>query len=328
MAILFVNNSPLLFGNYLTTSTLERDSAYSPYGIITDAVFDNQSSSPMRPNVFIDAAVGDLWVHFRARSSGDVFDSDSDGDLFEAYDANGDLVARLDATNGDFRAEAIGDTNVFGASTFTWADNQNKTIDMRIAVGANVEVFVYENGTLVSSASAANTGAKLIPVDLIWRVVDLNDVSNPGEWYFSEFIVTDGEDTRGWRLATLEAASAGFYTDFVGDFNQLGDRQLVSGAASATDGDRVSSGLSAYGGAASTVRAVVNVANAQRGPAGISQLTQFLRIGGTDYSGATETFATGEKKQLIQVWNDNPATAVPWVTGDLATLEMGLLANT
>lgn len=92
----------------------------------------------------------------------------------------------------------------------------------------------------------------------------------------------------------------------------------------------VSSNVSAYGGepTPASIRAVVIRAVAQRGTSGVSQLTQFLRIGGTNYDGSAVAFATGEQKIMQEVYDNNPATAGAWAVADLASIEMGLLAET
>lgn len=327
MSILFVSNSAADFGGLATdtTATTERDPAYSPTGI--KAI----NNSPMVPDIW-PAPTGDLWLHFRWRTPSSVSSSGSDGDLLSFYDSSGAEIAKIDFLNGGMAAVAIGDTTVTGTYV-SMNDSTVYTVDVRVSLsGGNITLDVYLGGAGApsTSATAANTGGKTAPTRVILTLNDIS-ISQSDAMYFSEFIVTDGEDTRGWRLATLEPNLDGTYTQWVGGVSELGDSDLATSAATNASGNRESWVPTAYGGPASpsSVRAVLAKARAQRGIASaLSQIGQFLRISSVDYDDTPVTFATGEQKNITSIWDNNPSTSAPWNTADLSSIEVGLLALT
>lgn len=326
MTILAVSNLSMDWGGGTsdTTSTLERDPAYSPTGLTT------LSENPMAMEPW-PVPVGDLWFHFRWRTGNIISSSGSDGYVMSFYNASNSLVARLDIANGDLFAAVYGDSTVT-SPTFSIANSSNYTFDIRVSVGANITMDVYSGGGgfPIMSATVANVGAKTAPVR---AVLDLNDIvtSGPETQYFSEFIVTDSEDTRNWRLATLEPNTNGNYDQWLGDVNELGDSDSATLVSTDAGAQRQSWNPTAYGGpvSPSSIRAVIGKSVCARGLAGSpSQITQFLRIAATDYDGASQGFSAGEQKAIYEVWDNNPNTALPWATADLATVEMGLLSTT
>lgn len=327
MAILAVSNLAMDWGGLAedTTDLLERDPAYSPTGIVS------LTNTPMSLQPF-PAATGDLWIHFKWRMGSQAFAGGSDGHLFSLYMPNGTLVARLDATNGQLRPEVFGDSTVQGPA-INMTSNLVQTLDFRISVDPSsitMDYYIGGGGAPVSSATAVNTvGGKTMPVQM---TLDLNDISNiTQDFHFSEFIITDNEDTRGWRLATLEPNANGNYNEWLGDIAELGDRDPATSTSSNTGGQRQSWTPTAYAGptTVSSIRAVIAKAQTARGAgASPSQIAQFLRIAGVDYDGANNAFLAGERKDIIEVWDDNPATTSPWTTADLATIEAGLLSVT
>lgn len=327
MAILTVANIAADFGGSAidTTSLNERDAAYSPTGIQTT------SDNAMAMAEWV-APSGDLWFHFRWLTSSFSSSSGADGYLMSFYDASGNLVARVDYSNGGIGAQAIGDSTVSGTYNLT-PDDTKYTLDVRVSLsGGNITVDLYSGGggAPISTAVAANVGAKTAPVRAVFDMFDI-DGNASATTYFSEIIVTDSEDTRGWRLATLEPNTNGNYNQWVGDVNELGDGDTATAIATDTNANRQSWNPTAYAGPASpsSIRAVIGKAQCLRGISGSpSQIAQFLRISATDYDGAAVAFAAGEQKPILTVWDNNPATASPWATADLASLELGLLALT
>jgi hypothetical protein len=332
MAILFVSNSADELGAALpTTSAVGRDSDYSPNSVYIDGIRSLPYDKDRYIQIELDPAVGDLWVHYRVKLGDNADDGSADGYYMQFLDADSSRVAYLDANNGDLRAAADGDTVVLGSPLFIVAAGGEYTIDMRVSVGANIEMDLYVDGAFVhATAIAANTGGKGVPVLLSFDHVDVARNSIIFDTvYYSEVIITDGEDTRGWRLATLDPDAVGGQTDWTGGFAELGDIDGSSWINTNVDGARVSSNISAYTGepAPTSVRAVIASATAQRGQSGVADLAQFLRIAGTDYDGALNEFVIGERKFIQEVWGDNPNTGSSWVVADLASLEVGLVAT-
>lgn len=77
----------------------------------------------------------------------------------------------------------------------------------------------------------------------------------------------------------------------------------------------------------SSFAAVVLAARASVGVSGPQNLSQFLRIGGTDYSGADVLLSTGVES-VVHLWESNPATSGVWDATAINSAEIGILSNT
>lgn len=334
MTILFVGNTPaqlladsgsLTFG----TSTEHRDAAFVP-GDIEYTVYEN-GGTPF--GLELPSVATDFWLHYRMYAPrADNFVPMGGKRWLKVYDADDNELLRFEGDTSLNRIDVVGDTT--GTSdSFPLGQQQNYTIDIHVVVDGTTSITgtVYVNGGKVGTATAANVGAKGGAARVLfenYNIVQLNSGSQD-QMHLSEIIATDGESTRGWRLAQLDPAGAGALTDFSGGFAALADGDLASGVGGAADGDRMTSTLSAYGGPSTSVavRAVVAAAVAAKGPTGPGTLKQSLRIGGTNYDGAAKALDE-ELAQYVEVWDNDPSTAVPWDTADFGSVELGLLANT
>lgn len=270
-----------------------------------------------------------LWVHLRVRTGGIPTAPGADGVWWEMLDENNTVYADGDASNGGAfcRTRRNGTTTGVG---FNFSANTTYTWDINFRwEGGFISTFWYLNGGLASFAVQADGGLTPKMPDR-FRLRN-NDIDNNFTItiYFNEGIAMDNEDTRGMRLATLEPDLDGFYTDWLGGAAELGDTSVATVAAANTIGNRHSSTLTPYNGATSSVvRAVVGKADAARGlVTAPGSITQFLRIGATDYDGTPVSYAVGERKNALQIWDLNPDTGLPWNTADLAGVEIGLLAS-
>ena len=337
MTILFAANTPADFlqadddhGLFYSTDTESRDANYVPHDIGFTAYeyaatpFGMEFSSPST----------DFWLHFRVYIPG-VSSSGARNDfyLLALYDASDNMIARIRGFDADFYAQAIADTTVTGASMPTGA-NRTWILDLHVVVNGTTDITVdmYLNGARVSSATAANTGGLGGVSRVLFENNNVANVAGGGTsdtMHYSEIVCLDGESPRGWRLSELFPASAGDHTDFDGDYTELGDENLASAAAGGANGDRVSSNLSTYNGPASSsaIRAVVSKAVAAKGTTGPGTLVQSLRIGATDYDGSSVALST-DYASLMEVWDNNPATASGWATSDFAGTQIGLKAET
>ena len=325
MSILFVGNVSADFGAAWTDSSSisVRDSAYSPTAMFYNGQTDSDPGSAGSVSLPINPT-GDVWLHFRYRTpAANTTNSVVDGHLITFRAANGAQLARFDILDAGFRAEANGDTNVVGASTIP-STSTVYTYDLRLAVGANIVLELYQNGTLISSATAANTGGKGVCRQVVFDMFDYSSNAN-GQFQLSEVIITDeAESTIGWRLATFDPISAGFHTGWEGDFNSVVNpydgRFIYAGAADL----RESWVHSAYAGPGSptSIRAVVAKLTGDRGGSGPQNVAPFLRIGGTDYDAPSVPLDYRFKQ--LGVWAQNPATSSPWTAADLAALEAGV----
>ena len=274
-----------------------------------------------------DPPVGDFWGHWLVRLPTSDFASNSgvDGYWFDVLDADGETLCRFEVENGVPFLVAYGDTTVNGVN-FTLTNGSKVYVDIKVAVGANIVFEVYYNGVLQSSVTAANTGGKGKPVQVNFDHFDFGAAfAAAGRTIaYSQMIFTDGEPTLGWRMSTLRPDSAGHYSEWDGGYAELGDNSEATRAASDTANQRVSWVPETYAGPVAPVgiRSVLAVAATSKGAIGPQNIKHFLRIGGTDYDGAT--LAVDGVNFSVEDWDVNPATGAPWSTADLATIEGGL----
>ncbi len=264
---------------------------------------------------------GDItWIHFQYSKFRVIVDSVSvDGEtLFAAYDSSGNKMFHFDLSNGKVQMFLDG---VLKSSFTDPIKLDLVSIDMKFdTTGANTVVDYYVNSALIARITAASTSGN--PIALHWRSFDHVDFSSVTNEHVSEFIVAD-EDTRNMGLSLLTPTSAGNHTGWNGDYVELGDNDLGTGAVAGSTGLKLSSVMSAYAGpATSGLRAlVVNNKGSTRGSVG--DIRNFLRMSATDYNGAamgvTETIKT-----YVTVFDTNPDTSDVWASSDFSGVEVGV----
>lgn len=143
----------------------------------------------------------------------------------------------------------------------------------------------------------------------------------------SEFIVTNGENTIGWRLAGLEPDGSGQYTQMLGSYEDVikckRDFNFLSAAES---GIRESWTVGSYNGATVgyEIRAVGMKFRAQQGVgAGPQSMQHMVVIDGSPYE-SSEVPLQPMKTLHSHIWEVNPATGNPWDFAELADLEFGV----
>ncbi len=313
-----------------TTTSTFFDSAYQTEALAADM----EGVVPL--HIVLPATVtGDLWLHYRLfhnRNSATGM-GNADGSQLSVYNASGQLLAAIDMTDGVTRAVAYGDTTVTSGGSFTWATlgAPTYTFDVRVAVSSsNIVVDYYVNGSLVATATAANTtGNKAKPNTVVLDNADIQGTngSSAGNG-ISEVIITDGESTVGWRLATLKPDGAGNYTQWIGDWTHVTNALDGLFISAADTGIRESWTLANYGGPTTpaSIRGVFTTFFGDKGVGGPQNFASFLRIGGADYEAASQSPLPGF--QYIFEWANDPSTSNPWNTTAFNALEAGIRALT
>lgn len=331
MTILFVGNTAADFftdansaGLYTTTDTDHRDTTVVPNDLAVNV--SDGSSSPFTIN--LGAEYTDVWVHFRCLTP-NIRNGAANGHWFDFYDGSSNVLGFADMDSDDFSIYATGDGSAKGVDVTSFPRNDNITFDFHIEVNGSTDITVsmYKDGSLVSTATNANTGGKGGLQIFSFTNDDITYTSDTAK--YSEIIVTSGgESTLGWRLACLEPDGAGFHSDFEGDHVELSDDDLATAAGAGSSGDKVSSTVT-YSGPTTTagIRAVIAKSVATRGDSGPSTMKQFLRIGSTDYEGSAEGLSI-DNTQYMEEWATNPNTSSPWQSSELNSLEVGVKAET
>lgn len=173
----------------------------------------------------------------------------------------------------------------------------------------------------------------LADVDKIVFSDELNTSDQRGR--ISQVIVTSDERTVGWRLKTAPATGNGFHTDWVGDYTDINktDNTIATYIESATAeeielftraGFVVPTNFS--------VRAVVvGIMAGDFDGVPPDNLQAVIRFGSTDYeSVSVQPVADDFRGGYVAVWEDNPATLLPWTNSDASsgTIEFGVVSKT
>ncbi|WP_210879998.1 FscB [Roseovarius autotrophicus] len=277
------------------------------------------------------APVGDMWLGFRYVPPNADSESitQSNAGFLEFFDADNVRIAQvrpLTSTNR-YHAEAHGDTVEQGSSSYTAANGQAQWVDLRVAVGAEIAVDFHIDGVLHSTATAANTGGKGKPVQVVFTNTGLHGTSSSRTWYYAHIAVLDGVSTIGRRFVRRSPNAIASFNQMVGSIDALSDGDIATRVASTAAGQRMSFSLTGPTGPAS-VSAIAGVhlkQIAQAGTNGPQATAGFLRIGGVNHDAAPETVPDLAPKPVYSSWAVNPADASPWSDLSLPT-EVGILS--
>lgn len=321
--ILFVGSSPEDLGGICTenTTTNARDADFTTIGSRVDGDFDATFGTF---SITFPAPSGDLWMHFlHNTNSAGAYGGFGDGHWMIFW-SGGTEVGRIDLNNDLWFLEGGGESTAVSKQAYL----VDTTYDFKCTRnGTTVTITMYINGIEEASISYASSVAAVDRVtfdhsDLIWN-------TSSRVWYYSEFIVTDGESTIGWRLAGLDPLADGAHTAWdgtVAGVQEFGDGQSIS--IDAVD-IRQSWTLGTYAGpaTASGVRAVVNKFTGAQGGSGSGPTTivPFTRHTATDEDG---TPFSPDGTSHMEVLDNDPNTAAPWDTSDLAAMQVGVKSAT
>ena len=282
------------------------------------------------------------WCHARVGFFGSSHSapqaaSTADGALFfEARDAGGAIVCDFTIVDGALRLRAHG-TSTASSAGYSLTNLSAVTLyalDVRCDLtGGNITVDAWlgaadSNAPPFLSVTVANSAApKTNPVQLTWRSHDAGDHGSHTVYQQISEVMVGDEDTRGLGLTDLMSFGAGTHADWEGDPAGLEDASDASGVSTATLGAKVSRVVATYDGPASV--AVRGLFIPARGSAEAGDVRAFLRdiAGATDHAAAVGYgLPAGAIGYGLAEFALNPATGLPWDTGDLTGFEYGLEA--
>ena len=319
MAIVFASNDIADFeGALLITTAGDRRTSY-----VSEAFeVSNGTNNPIFSSWtnFPEVSGTITWIHFQAIKDTSTGGANAHGmPLALIYDSVGNLICYFNVTSGAWQ------TVINGSGSTTYGDPMGTTlraVDIMIdTAGANIVVDLYVDQVLVKSHTVAATQGN--PVAMNWKCYDLQNLSIATHLTVSEFIVAD-EDTQNFGLSDMSPNAAGNHTAWTGDHVETGDSDLGKIASVDTTGQKLSSGLSTFGGpASSALKALVVTNHASVRGGTVGDIRNFLRISATDYNGAG--FGVGVAiLPFVTVWLTNPDTAVDWDTTDFSGVEVGV----
>jgi len=277
------------------------------------------------------APSADLWLGFRYVPPNNDSESitQSNAGFLEFFNADNVRIAQvrpLTSTNR-YHAEAFGDTTVQGSSSYTAANGQPQWIDVRVAVGAEITIEFFVDGVLQSAATAANTGGKGKPVQVVFANAGLHGTSTSRTWYYAHIAALDGVSTIGRRFVRRSPNAIASFNEMVGSIDALRDSDIATRVASTAAGQRMSFSLTGPTGPAS-VSAIAGVhlkQIAQAGTDGPNATTGFLRMGGVNHDAAAITVPDLAPVPAYSSWAVNPVDASPWSDLTLPN-EVGILS--
>jgi len=298
------------------------DSARVPYSF--EVIEDQIIGSP----IFIPVPGDDSWLHFRTWF--ESIDFQGEEILVRAYDVSGNLLFRLIKPD---------QTSVYTlTATVYWQGGSSSAglgfplnpgiinqMDFKFTATASlIELTCFTNGAQSAFMTNASNPGSYGPI--AYFVVG-SPFSNAGfPQYFSEFIVAD-EDTRNARINLLRPTASGGETDWVGEATALGDDDPTSGMTTTLVEQRQTLALSAYTGA-TNISAMVVASQSFAGAGGPQNMRHTIRLSAVNYDGPSDIPLTPTLKYEVTTWLINPATSLPWVSGDLASMELGFISKT
>lgn len=319
MTILFVGSSPTDLGGATVsnTTTNARDPNFTPIG--SEIYFDADNTGQGFTISHEMPSTKTAWYHFLFNTTQKTqYGTNQDGYWFRIFSGTVE-IARVDCFNNTWTLKGGSATS----PVFTpFGSNVDITYDVKVTcTGTNVTVEIYQNTVLTVSISYASTVDA--PVSIVFDHYDMVWATNANYYRYSEFIITDGVPTLGWRLATLQPNIAGTYNQWDGIPENLRDAQDGQSISTVAANQKESWTLSNYLGpvTASGVYALVNKTIANVGNAGPTQIAPFIRHAGVDVENTPFIPTPGGDLEILY---NNPQTGLTWNTADLATLEIGV----
>lgn len=324
MAVLFAGGEWESFTPSSGTPDWTTTSATYDSNFARGAIRMGGSSSPTYAYASLPSAVSECWFHcefYRTNAT-------SGSTVWQASTATGQGILRLQmvtatpATLQYWNGTAWTTISVVNLATSALLQLD---IHMRIAdTGGVFEVFVngvqvavYTGDTNLFSGSQIKTIALGATYDGIASA----------QW--SQVIVTDTDDTRAMKLATLGPNADGALTEWTGGYTDVDEVGIYN------DGDYISSGtpnqvelfgMSDLSATAATldVIAFVMAGRGRKGAAGPQNVQAAVRTSGVDYFSGNLPGLNPVFSPLAQtVWPVNPSTSLPWSTSDINGIQAG-----
>lgn len=320
--ILFASNNLVHWPLSISSSeSVTFDSSRVPYSLQLN--YNEVMSSP----VFTPAAGNITWIHNRMYM--DALYTTSTFQMMRAFDDTGQILFSIDKKSGS--GEYITILKLYRPSgsltieqTFPFNGFKMNSVDVRYEnSGSELNMGLYVNGGLAGYLSW--TGAAGWGQPAYFTLGAVFAAQNTGSMHVTEMIVADG-DTRNARLNLLRPTAVGGETDWVGIATDLADNDPTSGMTSIAAAERQTLTLSAYTGAGN-ISSLVVATMALAGANAPQNFRHTVRMGATNYDSSADIPLGQDLRYGLTDFQINPATSLPWVSGDLGSLEMGFISK-
>lgn len=281
---------------------------------------------------FLPASGNTTWIHFdHAVSRNSASSHQWGGSIFEVKDDQNRRMMYIDMVpNMQWTVRADNGTATEIASQQVLSNSLTFSVDIKIVVGATIDVEVYLNSALQGTASVINSAGITNPDRIQFGVFTNNTGSGgtTGKAWFGEFVVAD-EDTRGFRLRALTPQSFGVFQQWDGTAASVADASLATGVSTDVADERVSFGLENLDnvGSGDIINRVVVQSYAQRGASGLTSINNFFRYDDTTIQDGSNIALSLTGDWYIDEYTTNPKTAAAWVPDDLAGIQLGVRAR-
>lgn len=320
--ILFASNNIAHWPGVLAGSVVGTfDSARVPYALAMENY--EEINSP----VHIESTGDDTWYHFRIHWS--TIDYNQIAMLLQAYQpGSSNLAFRIQKANGTASGTLRiylydGNTSIDDTATLNLTRGKMNSVDVKYTanpLGLGLELYV--NGTLAADVTlASNPNSYLAPDRFSLGCAFTDNLTD--KQYISEIIVADG-DTRNARLDLLRPVAAGAYEQWGGLLSALADDDTTTGMTAISPAQRQTVTLEPYNGA-TNISNIVSVSQTTRGLNSPTKMRHTIRMGGVDYDSADIDLPYALEYSLTD-WTINPATSLPWDSGDLTGVETGFMS--
>lgn len=332
MTIYFINNDGGTFGLPNTTNSTYYRSQFANQAV----TFNPNAIHPNIDYAYVPLPQTDhTWIHFtfyRVGSVNHVYDL---GPYWEIQTPSGtlcNLTSEYGVYTQNLRYATGSSTTADGISTeFGFTSNALFDVDFHIdfTVGNSdqYQIDLYFDEMLVASSGIVTNSVLGVerPSRFNWGGLSYLRLTRG---YGSNLIISD-QDTRGLNMKIMDVTGTGFHDGWSGDYTRLTQYDRTTSVTSDEAGQRMSSTITPGADPGLNITSVVLLADGRgtHNPSQPDQITQFIRVGGTDYDGSPTTLSGAVPTTLIHEWTQNPATSAAWTWADLSSLEIGLLSS-
>lgn len=319
MKILLATNNQLdIAGTYSAdTSTVRRDTNYSPYSFYT--VSGQESYIENREP--IKQPVGNtVWFHGHiGLSAAMVGSSTISRHFFSFRDINNNLLFEIHNLAAKFQIRIYGDTVVTSPSedigiTVTSPVNY----DIKCAVTSSlISVEFYNDGVLKLSLSASNTTSQRTN----FRFFRLNYLNTSGTRLFASEIIIAEDSTIGARLKTLDLVANGFHNQWGGSVATINDEAIETAITTSLANQKQSYTLPTISNTGTVISSLVASFHGASGDSP-NKARHLLRTGGVDYESSLLNLSSINKPYHIN-YEVNPVTGLAWTVAEINALEIG-----
>lgn len=270
------------------------------------------------------------WFHFRSFADGNVssIPNGASGTLFQCFDSLNRLLCkvakRTSITTQDLTLTLYnGTTSIAINGTFPMTQSKMNDIDIALTItSVSLRVDLYINRSLAAFTTfGSNPNVLTNPIRFSLGCSHTEDLSMIQS--FSEVLVSEG-DTRNARMNFLRPASTGANSDWDGLLTALADDDPTTGMYTKLPNERQSMGLSSYVGA-QNISNVITISQTTRGLNSPTKLKHTVRMSGVNYDSSDIAVASGLQYNIVD-FQLNPATSLPWTSGDISALEVGFMS--